>query len=284
MIKYASVSLLALSLAACVSTPNADRQAQLYTFLDPSSGISYQLPGRCDLCRVRDSVATTEPPKRVAAAATADASLRKVSARADVARSGSVVVAAVTPVSDTTPLAVVDATPPPSHEVGETQAVPAAASDPAQALNLKIDTEFASAKRLISFGLGRGSLGPTGKLAVAELAPWAKRAEKVHLRGGADSSGNARRNRELAMTRASAVRSAFVAAGVDRKKMTTTFCTNCYVMSNETDGGRRINRRVEVEMVLKQELAAQLPKPVYALEPPQSAPLIAAATLQTPPH
>jgi outer membrane protein OmpA-like peptidoglycan-associated protein len=145
---------------------------------------------------------------------------------------------------------------------------------------LKLDTEFASAKRLILFAAGHAGLGPVGKMAIAELAPWAKQAEKVHVQGGADASGHVQRNRELATTRAASVKSAFIAAGVDRKKISTSYCSDCYVAANDTDEGRRINRRVEVELVLQPQLAAQLPAPVHSVEVP-GVPLIRTVALSS---
>jgi outer membrane protein OmpA-like peptidoglycan-associated protein len=165
---------------------------------------------------------------------------------------------------------------PPAQRV-EATPVPRIASQP---LNLKLDTEFESAKRLVRFAHGTAALGPGGKRAVAELAPWAKQAEKVHVRGGADSSGNAAHNRELAMARATAVSSAFVAAGVDRDRISKSYCTDCYVASNRTEEGRRLNRRVDVELLLKKEVFAQLPPPRHAPAVADSTPLIRTTALR----
>jgi outer membrane protein OmpA-like peptidoglycan-associated protein len=170
------------------------------------------------------------------------------------------------------------------HATGKIVSEPTRVLEDLPRPQLKLDTEFASAKRLILFAAGRAGLGPVGKMAVAELAPWAKQAEKIHVQGGADASGHVQRNRELATARAASVKSAFVAAGVDRNKISTSYCSDCYVAANDTDQGRRVNRRVEVELVLQQQLAVRLPAPVHSVEVPGSVPLIQTVALRSVPR
>lgn len=277
MNKIAPVSLTALLLAGCVSSWTPERPLGLFAFLDPNTGVTYRLPLRCSLCPSGEAVASAGVS--VAAAAPADQSMLKVGEPVVGTLPGAATVAAAAPARYLPP--------PPQAQAAALPAAAPAAAPAAPALpepRLKIDTEFASAKRLVVFGLGRAALGPVGKAAVAELVPWARQAEKVHLRGGTDSSGNARRNEELALARAAAVKSAFVAAGVDQSKLVASFCASCYLADNDSVDGRRLNRRVEVEMVLKQELAARMPKPVHALELPDATPLIPATAFQSVPN
>lgn len=135
---------------------------------------------------------------------------------------------------------------------------------------LKLDTEFASAKRIVPFSFAAGELGPQGRAMVAQMLPFAKEAQRMYVRGRTDSSGRAEANKLLAIERATKVRGEFVKGGVDQAKIKTTYCTTCYVASNETEAGRRANRRVEIELVMpktavfeleRQELAARTVPP-----------------------
>lgn len=170
------------------------------------------------------------------------------------------------------PAASPSATPAPSAPASA-----AAASTPA----LKLDTEFASAKRIVPFAFNRVGVGPLGRLAVKELVPMAKQADKVNVRGRTDGLGNARANREVALGRARTVYNAFIHEGVDRQKMRLGYCTTCFVAANDSEAGRRLNRRVEVELIMPREQIAQLPKPVHAPEAlAPLAPLAASGSLQ----
>lgn len=115
---------------------------------------------------------------------------------------------------------------------------------------LRMETEFASAKRIVPFSFAAGEIGTQGKEMVAQMLPFAKKAQKVYIRGRTDSTGGADANRMLAMTRAVKVRGEFVKGGVEPSKIKTTYCTTCYIAANETEAGRRANRRVEIEMVM----------------------------------
>ena len=287
-----SLFVFVVVLAGCSSNPVAEQDANRYAFLDPATGITYNVPMRFNLSTGLASLSGGSPSAAVplekyAAGATEGAGARRVAATN---------VALLSPINQ--PNAVQDV-PTRTALVDTSQSIPSTTSVPTRAavaatveakplavpatvaaMNLKLDTEFASAKRLIRFAAGAASLGRLGKLAVAELLPWAKQAEKVHVRGGADSSGNAAQNRDLAVARASAVSTAFIAGGVDREKISKSFCNDCYVASNDTQEGRRINRRVDVELVLKRELHARLPAPIYAPKVPDSLPLIQSASLR----
>lgn len=172
----------------------------------------------------------------------------------------------------------------------EASASPAAAqpaADPtAAAPGLRMDTEFASAKRLVPFAFNRVRAGPLGTLAIKELAPLAKQAHKVYVRGRTDSLGNPATNRKVAVSRAYTVYSVFLREGVDRDNMRLTYCTECFIASNATEAGRRANRRVEVELLMPPDEIARLPKPVHAPEspPPLVAPLARSEILQAPPR
>ncbi len=135
---------------------------------------------------------------------------------------------------------------------------------PSHSPGLKLDTELASVQRIVPFAVSTAALGPNGRKALAEIVPLAKQAERVNVRGRTDSSGNRKQNRQLAKARATSVMFAFVAEGVARKNLKATFCTTCFVASNDTTAGRRTNRRVDIEVVMPAKLARNLPKPVYS--------------------
>lgn len=141
-----------------------------------------------------------------------------------------------------------------------TRAAIATVTQPGGDLNqaLKLDTEFASAKRIVPFSFAAGELGPQGRAMVAQMLPFAKEAQRLYVRGRTDSSGRAEANKLLAIARATKVRGEFVKGGVDQKKIKTTYCTTCYVVSNDTDAGRRANRRVEIELVMPRTVVFEL--------------------------
>jgi outer membrane protein OmpA-like peptidoglycan-associated protein len=289
-----ALSAAALFLAACASTSTSEREEGIHGFLEPATGITYYLSVRCVMCQ--DGVASAGAKRAVSPTSTSTlvAALTPKTQMMPVAYTEGVAVASTTPLTQAGEVMAVayteNAAMRSSAQSARIQASGKIVSEPPRVSQdlpkpqLKLDTEFASAKRLILFAAGRAGLGPVGKMAVAELAPWAKQAEKVHVHGGADASGHAQRNRELATARAASVKSAFVAAGVDRNKISTGYCSDCYVAANDTEQGRRVNRRVEVELVLQQQLAAQLPAPVHSVEAPGSVPLIQTVALRSVPR
>ena len=148
---------------------------------------------------------------------------------------------------------------------------------------LRLDTEFASAKRVVPFAFNKVGVGPRGTLAVRELVPLAKQADRVYVRGRTDGTGATPANRKVAHDRAYTVFKAFRNGGVERRKLRLTYCTNCLVASNDTEEGRKLNRRVEVELIMPRDQIARLPKPVHALESLPPMPLATSTSLRTPP-
>lgn len=246
----ALLSLSALMMVGCGSMPwesaSTERAAPSYAVFVPATDVTYNVP--CTRCRGAFPQTT--------AVAYVDEALPDSDARLEF------VLAATVASIDQGERAEGSAVP--MQKVGIAEAPRyAEVAEPV----LKLDTEFASAKRLVPFSLGRASLGPLGKRAVAELVPLAREAERVHVSGHTDGSGDSAVNRKLANSRARNVATAFAAAGVPRNKLATSFCTTCFIADNLSGVGRRLNRRVEVELVLRRSRIASLPKPVYALEP-----------------
>ncbi|MBK6742653.1 MAG: OmpA family protein [Hydrogenophilales bacterium] len=109
-------------------------------------------------------------------------------------------------------------------------------------------SQAAAYKRLVPFGFGRARLGPQGMEAMAALLEEAKAAERVHVRGYTDIIGDMPGNKRLAMARAAEIRAFLIKGGVDEAKLTTSYCIDCFVESNESDSGRAANRRAVVVM------------------------------------
>ncbi len=149
--------------------------------------------------------------------------------------------------------------------ISQEQAQTKAAIVSAQGLSMKMDNIFASAKRIVPFSYSTGGLGPLGKLAVKEMALIAKDADRIYVRGRTDSSGTQAKNILLAKSRADSVRTRFVADGVPRSKVHATYCTTCFIASNATEAGRRLNRRVDVELIMPIAKVGVLPKNQYEI-------------------
>lgn len=113
--------------------------------------------------------------------------------------------------------------------------------------------------RTLSFASGQFRLTPEQNDVVRAIAQHGGAAVHVQVRGYTDGSGDARTNRSLALARASRVRLALLKHGLSADLISTTWCTDCYVASNETTQGKSRNRRVEVELVLPPSAVAHLP-------------------------
>lgn len=118
-------------------------------------------------------------------------------------------------------------------------------------LSLQLDHELKSIKENISFTANNERLGPNGILAISALLPTAMSADRIFIRGRTDASGNKSNNVLLARKRAAEVSQAMINAGVEAEKITQTYCTVCFVSSNDTAESRAANRRVEIELLTK---------------------------------
>ena len=129
---------------------------------------------------------------------------------------------------------------------------------------LKMDQAFESVKRIVPFSFAHAAIGPRARLAVNELVSLAKKSDKIWVRGRTDSVGSLESNRLIAKARAATVREEFISAGVPKSKISSTYSTDCFIASNDTEAGRRANRRVDVELVMPRAIARSLPPAVYA--------------------
>ena len=77
---------------------------------------------------------------------------------------------------------------------------------------------------------------------------------QVRLEGHTDSTGETAANKELSLQRAESVKALFVENNVDSARIETVGLGSEYpIASNETEGGRRQNRRTELLVVQKSQ-------------------------------
>lgn len=160
-------------------------------------------------------------------------------------------------------------TPPPAH-AADAGAPPFARSTARHAMTATEREEVVAAMsgrdggavpvmRTLSFASGQFRLTPAQVDVVRSIAQHGGAAVHVQVRGYTDGIGDARTNRSLALARASRVRLALLKHGLPADLISTTWCTDCYVASNDTAEGKSRNRRVEVELVLPPSAVARLP-------------------------
>jgi SH3 domain-containing YSC84-like protein 1 len=104
----------------------------------------------------------------------------------------------------------------------------------------------------VHFATGKADITPDSETALAKAAQAIKDNPdwKVRVEGFTDSSGNKESNLKLSQERADAVVNWLIDHGVDRTRLTAKgYGENKPVASNETDAGRRKNRRVELVRV-----------------------------------
>lgn len=109
----------------------------------------------------------------------------------------------------------------------------------------------------VLFGFATSRLSPEGLEAIRTFAAGAKASPAVYVRGATDAQGNAVANEILAKNRAAVVRAELIAQGVQRDKIITSYCTSCYRAGNDTEAGRKANRRVELSVSAPMSQAAE---------------------------
>lgn len=147
-----------------------------------------------------------------------------------------------------TPKRLVEAAPQPAAHPVPRAATVAALAQPVPAKAVQPAHSADATKAAVFFGYAQSKLTDEGRKAVAEFAEQAKSAPVIYVRGSTDSQGDATANEILAKNRAAVVRAELIAHGVARAKIKTTYCTRCYVDKNDTEEGRRANRRVDLSV------------------------------------
>ena len=87
---------------------------------------------------------------------------------------------------------------------------------------------------------------------VAQLANFIRKCPglRFHIVGHTDSSGGFQHNKELSKRRAETVKDALVGAGIGASRLTTEGAGESFpLVSNDTEEGRAINRRIEVKVI-----------------------------------
>lgn len=106
--------------------------------------------------------------------------------------------------------------------------------------------------RIVEFESGSAILTPTGQKILDEMALAMNKVgnKSVRIIGHTDSQGNATTNLGLSLQRANAVREYLVAKGVNRSLLSTNGLGSTQpIADNETEEGRRRNRRIEFDVL-----------------------------------
>ena len=101
----------------------------------------------------------------------------------------------------------------------------------------------------ITFASGAAMLTPAARKTLDTVAPAARTAETIEIRGRTDELGGAQLNEVLARNRALAVRDYLHHKQIPEQTLVHVSSSGacCYVAKNDTEEGRAANRRVEIE-------------------------------------
>ncbi len=135
--------------------------------------------------------------------------------------------------------------PPPPIEAPELKTELLPAQMPAPAVVVGQPSAF---KRLVPFGFGHSRLGRQGREAMSAILEEAKTAARIHVRGYTDIIGHMPGNKRLALARAAEIRAYLVKGGIAPDLISTSYCIDCFIESNESEEGRAANRRAVVVM------------------------------------
>lgn len=132
--------------------------------------------------------------------------------------------------------------------------VKVAASEPVS-IGLKLDADFASFKAIVQFEDGAQTLDGLSREKIAEIAPKAKLADKVRVRGYAAVAQLDETTRKLALGRAIAVRNALVAHEVSPAKVQILNPQNRLL--DPAHPTSRANRAVAIDVVMPAKTSNQ---------------------------
>ncbi len=109
---------------------------------------------------------------------------------------------------------------------------------------------------MITFASGAAMLTPAARKALDAVAPEARAAETIEIRGRTDELGSASLNDVLAQNRALAVRDYLHQKQLPEQTLIRVSFKGacCYVAANDTAEGRAANRRVEIEFKQRPQL------------------------------
>ena len=109
---------------------------------------------------------------------------------------------------------------------------------------------------MITFASGAAMLTPAARKALDAVAPEARAAETIEIRGRTDELGSTSLNDVLAQNRALAVRDYLRQKQLPEQTLIRVSFKGacCYVAANDTAEGRAANRRVEIEIKQRTQL------------------------------
>jgi outer membrane protein OmpA-like peptidoglycan-associated protein len=107
---------------------------------------------------------------------------------------------------------------------------------------------------VLRFGFGSCEINLTDTSAI-ELSDAARTAQLIVIRGRTDGRTDTAGEARVAKARAEAVRSYLVAQGIDTARIRATYqATGDFIADNQTEAGRALNRRAEIEVYQTQPL------------------------------
>ena len=110
---------------------------------------------------------------------------------------------------------------------------------------------------MITFASGAAMLTPVARKTLNAVAPEARTAETIEIRGRTDELGGAQLNEVLARSRALAVRDYLHQQKLHEHTLIRVSFKGlcCYLAGNDTEEGRAANRRVEIEFKQRLQLS-----------------------------
>ena len=110
---------------------------------------------------------------------------------------------------------------------------------------------------MITFASGAAMLTPAARKTLDAVAPEARTAESIEIRGRTDELGGAQLNEVLARSRALAVRDYLHQQKLQEHTLIRVSFKGlcCYLAGNDTEEGRAANRRVEIEFKQRLQLS-----------------------------
>lgn len=121
----------------------------------------------------------------------------------------------------------------------------------------KPSVEASSKTVTIGFASGAAMLTPAARETLDAVAPEARNAETIEIRGRTDELGGAQLNEVLARNRALAVRDYLHQKKLPEQTLIRVSFKGacCYLAGNDTKEGRAANRRVEIEFKQRLQLS-----------------------------
>ncbi|MDD2558004.1 MAG: OmpA family protein, partial [Desulfuromonas sp.] len=105
---------------------------------------------------------------------------------------------------------------------------------------------------VLEFGTDKAEITKAHQVELAKAIKFIQKypSQKVHISGHTDCVGAAAYNKKLSLRRADAVKANFVAAGIKADRLVVEgFGEERPVADNNTDAGRKLNRRVDVTLL-----------------------------------